>query len=270
MRYLFGDSSESSLETNYLEFLREVVDFGVLVLQAESGLSAEVERRNHHLHTVEEEARAVEQLGQRLQKVTGPLVVGNNPANRCAAAIAQLVTEVVTREATQARARIPAEIEGIDREIARWQRQCAVALRNLFGSSDVPNATPTVAVHWHGSAFEARLSQEVFGARATLILNIPDGGVFSKQLFVEQLAQDIGASEPVSSGGESAVEGHSKLRGHHVAAVIVDTAGVAVHLRLTHLETQPGRWTRTTRRSCLLSLARWRKRRRSSALMTSC
>ena len=45
MRYLFGDSTESELEFDYLAFVREVIDCAVVMAECEVTLGVTVEDR---------------------------------------------------------------------------------------------------------------------------------------------------------------------------------------------------------------------------------
>jgi len=40
VKYLYGDSTESELESNFLELLRDAIDFSVFVLQADERIKA--------------------------------------------------------------------------------------------------------------------------------------------------------------------------------------------------------------------------------------
>src|SRR5688500_8170848 len=101
MRYLFGDSSESPLDSNYLAFLRDAIEFGVLVLLADAGLTSVRERRAFRQRAAEQAVLQVEEFGRTALQLTEPLMGGEAPVNRCAAAIAQATTEAVKREAAR-------------------------------------------------------------------------------------------------------------------------------------------------------------------------
>src|SRR5256885_12370517 len=125
MRYLFGDSSESNLDVNYLAFLRDAVDFGVSVLQADAGLSGLRDKRVTRERAAEEASRSVEEFGRAATMLTDPLVKGDAPINRCAAAIAQATGEAVKREVGRVKATLTTELEQIDGETTRLRERCA-------------------------------------------------------------------------------------------------------------------------------------------------
>src|SRR5262252_7056425 len=90
LRYLFGDSTESELEFDYLAFLREVIDCAVVMAECEVTLGVTVEdRRARELETAAVIA-AVEELGKRATQVVSPPAgdPATTPVGRCAAAIA--------------------------------------------------------------------------------------------------------------------------------------------------------------------------------------
>src|SRR3954466_9771344 len=100
LRYLFGDSTESELEFDYLAFLREVIDCAVVMVECEVTLGVTVEdRRAREVETASAVA-AVEDLGKRATQLVGR-VAGDQPTTavgRCAASIAAAIHEAVERE----------------------------------------------------------------------------------------------------------------------------------------------------------------------------
>jgi hypothetical protein len=235
MRYLYGDSSESPLTTNYLAFLRDAVDFGVALLQVDAGLVGGRERRVARQRAAEQAIAAVEEFGRTALELTEPVATGDAPVNRCAAAIAQAATEAVKREATRVRGALSTELAQLDAEMHKLRERCAVALGALLATHDLPGAVETLTVQWNGTAYEARLSQRAAGVDATVALDIPSGSLFAHDLRVEKFADGTEVHAPETAGWlkkEVKMVPH-KLGRHHVHQLIVGPSGTVVRLRAT-------------------------------------
>lgn len=236
MRYLFGDSSDSPLDINYLSFLRDAIEFGVAVLQADAGLTSSREQRATRQLAAAESIEAIEELG-RLASVPTNAAAGDDPVlERTAAAIAQAIGEVVKRDAGRIRAGLTTELEQLDAEAQRLRERCRSALGTLLATNDLPGAVETLSVRWNGAMHEARLQQKVgFGVEAMVSLDIPPGSLFAQDLKVERFADSAEIHAPETAGWlkkEVKMVPH-KLGRHHVTHVIVAKSGVTMRLRAT-------------------------------------
>lgn len=236
VRYLYGDSTESALERNYLAFLRDAVDFAVAVLGCDAALAAGRERRQARERTASEQIHAVEELGGRLTAAVEPVVErsADAPVGRCAAAIAGAVAEAVRRESAQVRAALAADLQLIEAEAATLRGRCAEALEALLVQHDLPDAEETLSVRWTGSAYEARLRQRArFGVDAILELELAGSSLFAHDLRVDRVADGVELHAPEPAGWlrkEIKMVPH-RLGRHHVTEAIVDRDGVTVRLR---------------------------------------
>ncbi|HTJ46784.1 MAG TPA: hypothetical protein VL463_31995 [Kofleriaceae bacterium] len=237
MRYLFGDSSESDLDINYLAFLRDAVDFGVAILQADAGLAALRDKRGVREHEAGNASRSVEDFGRSASSLTEPLVKGDAPLNRCAASIAQATADAVKREVGRVKAQLQQELEQIDGETRALHDRSLQALAKLLAAHDLPGAVEQIAIRWAGSGFTARLTQRAkLGLEATLALDIPAGSMFAHELRVEKVGDGIEVHAPETAGWlkkEVKMVPH-RLGRHFVTEVIVTPAGVSARVRTTH------------------------------------
>jgi len=139
LRYLFGDSTESELEFDYLAFLREVIDCAVVMAECEVTLAVTVEdRRTRELETAAVVA-SVEELGRRAAQVVGPPAGEpvSTPVGRCATAIATAIRDAVDKESLQARAALAAECEEMDRQDQRQRGRARNVLEKQIGRAHV-------------------------------------------------------------------------------------------------------------------------------------
>lgn len=236
MRYLFGDSTESRLELNYLAFLRDAIDFGVAVLSADAGLSQARDRRAQRERAAEDAAREVEAFGRAALQVAEPLSHGEAPVNRAAAAVARAITDAVQRELGRVRSGQGGELEQIVAELQRLRERCVSALGALLTTHDLPGAEETVTVQWGGAGagYEARLIQHAeLGLEATLALEIPAGSLFAGELRVDRLAEGVEVHAPETAGWlkKEVKRVPHKLGRHHVTLASVAGGGVVMRLR---------------------------------------
>src|SRR6476659_4309186 len=100
MSYLYGDSTPSSFEINFVDFLRDCLDFGVQVALSTDGLRRVTDRG----HVLRREARSnidrLEKLGTGVELAVKSLSIeeGDTPTARCALAIIRSTTDLVRNE----------------------------------------------------------------------------------------------------------------------------------------------------------------------------
>jgi hypothetical protein len=238
MRYLFGDSTESALEFNYLAFLRDAVEACVAILQSDAGLAAGRERKAARERTASEAIHAVEAFGKAAHQVAEPVAHGSpdTPVGRAATAVQHATTDAVRRESAQARAALQADLDLIESEGQRLRSRCVAALGTLLQSHDLPDAEESILVRWTGSGYEARLKQKSkFGAEALIELDIPSSSLFAHDVRIDRISDGAEVHAPESAGWlkkEVKMVPH-KLGRHHITEVVVSTHGVTFKARAT-------------------------------------
>ncbi len=245
MRYLFGDSTESALELNYLALLRDSVEFAATVLAADVALDAGRERKALRERACAEQVKAVEEFARSVVKLVEPVATGSKdaPVGRCAAAIAQAATEQARREIAISRAGLASDAEQIEAEAQRLRGRCVEALRGLLLVQDLPDAREVVTVRWGGAAYEAQLTQQArFGVEVVLELEVPATSLFAHDLRLDKVVDGLDIHAPETAGWikkETKMVPH-RVGKHHVTEVIVDGDGVTARLRATVEAGAPG------------------------------
>ncbi len=240
MRFLFGDSTESSLEVNYLAFLRDAIDAGVGLLVADAGLATAQQAHDARTQATEETVRAIEELGRATLRRVEPLVDGEAPIHRCAAAIVLAVGEVIEREVGRARSGVAADLQLREDAMTPHRRQAAAALGALIAQHDLPDAEETITVAWEGAAYAARLRQRAgFGLVVSAALDVPSESLFAHDLRVDKIVDGLELHMPEAAGWVKKIIKviPHKMGRHHVAEVTSAKEGVAVRLRASH---EPG------------------------------
>jgi len=245
VRYLFGDSTESDLEFDYLAFLREVIDSAVVMVECEVTLGVTVEdRRTRELETASI-VTAVEDLGKRATQVVGPTAGDqpSTPVGRCAAAITAAIHGAVEREVAQARTALAAECDEMDRQDQRQRGRAKSVLEKLLRTHDLPGADKTLEVAWTASGVKATMRQRTgFGVEAVVSLEIPASSVLGIDLRVDKIAEGVELHAHETAGWlkkSDKVVPH-KLGRYQVAAVTVGSGATTVRLRAAPEPGAPG------------------------------
>jgi hypothetical protein len=238
LRYLFGDSSESDLEFDYLAFTREVIDCAVVMAECEVTLGVTVEDRRTRERETAATIAAVEELGKRASQLVGPVAKdqAGMPVGRCAAAIATAIREAVDRESMQVRAALAAECDEMDKQDQRQRERAKEVLEKLLRSHDLPGAEKLFEVAWTTGAVKATLHERTaFGAEALLALEIPASSMFGLDLRVDRIAENVEVYAHETGGWlkkSDKVVAH-KLGRYLVTNVLVSADATTVRLRVS-------------------------------------
>ena len=305
MSYLYGDSTPSKLEVNYIEFLRDAVEFCVQVLLADQRVAQGRTQTRTLEHATVAEVERLQKLGPLVAKAFEgtPLGAADSATARCAAAIARSANDLVRAEAItdagrpgcrdrQARR---AGGAGARRHASRRSRRCVV-------KHDLPDTAVDVHLAITGGvryAGRARVKTG-FGLDAVFDLEVPAGNLFERVVRVDRLVERLDIQAPEVGGWlhKEVKQRTQHLEKHHVAELSLGAAGATVKLRVARRRDRPGlrrhlreggatgapgarraagrdepssRSTsrRTTPRSCSPFTASWRRRRRGAEPRTA-
>lgn len=234
MGYLFGDSTQSGLDFNYLAFLREAVDCVVTLVECDVALSTVAERKRTREREMETELAAVAELGKRAAEVVNPVAKDQKDtgAGRCAAAIATAIREAVERESTAARAKLAGQRDELDKDGQSVNARANEALEKLLHTHDLPGAEKELDVEWTSAGPKASMRQLTsFGVEAVLALEIPPGSLFAPDLRVDHVASGIEVHAREAGGW---IKKSDKLVTHKLGRYRVTsiTVGATVRIQL--------------------------------------
>jgi len=238
LRYLFGDSTESNLEFDYLAFAREVIDCAVVMAECEVTLGVTVENRHSRELETATMITAVEELGKRVSQLVGPIASerASTPIGRCAAAIAASIREAVDRESTQVRSALAVECDEMDKQDQRQRERAKDVLERLLRTHDLPGADKEFEVSWTATGVRATMRQRTgLGIEAVMLLDIPASSIFGLDLRVDRIAENVEVHAHETAGWlkkSDKVVAH-KLGRYQVANVVVGGDATTVRLRAT-------------------------------------
>ena len=204
MSYLYGDSTPSALQLNYIELLRDSLDFCVQALLADqrmldgvAGIRAQEQAKTRDMGRLENLGSAV------ARAVAGALPGDADPTTaRCAAAVLHATDEIVRAQIAESRAALAAELAKADAAAAAERDGCAKALEALLRKHELPETTATQELVLVGGAryvCRARLLTP-FGLDTLTDLDVPSGHMFAEALRVERVLDRLEVQAPEVGG----------------------------------------------------------------------
>jgi hypothetical protein len=235
MSWLFGDSSASPLETNYIELLRLAIDFAVEVVQAEERMDAARERGHRLEADADVEVAKLEALGADVAKtLEASRGAAESAATRCAGAIERAAGDAVKSEIAQTKTTLAAEQAKLDAERAQERQRCVKALERLMLRYDLPDSETSVVISTAGQAYAAKLrSTTPFGLVTTLQLEIPQANLFAHDVRIDRLLEGLEVRVPETGGWlrkQSRIVPH-KLGKYRIAGLTSSKEEVKLELR---------------------------------------
>jgi hypothetical protein len=238
MSYLYGDSTPSKLEVNYIEFLRDAVGCCVQVLLADQRIAEGAARTRALDAATAAEIARLQKVGALVPKALEGTLVGD-PASataRCVAAIVRSAADIVRAAAAQESGNLQAAIDRRDAEAAVEREVFIRAIEGLLIKHDLPSMTSDTNVSLVGGArYACRLHvATAFGLDASLELGVPPGHLLERVVRVDRLTERLELEVPEMAGW---LHKEVKLRvqhleKHHLTAFSSGPAGSTLQLRL--------------------------------------
>jgi len=239
MSYLYGDSTPSTLEINFIDFLRDAVDFCVQVLAADERI-AEGKTRTSVLETANAaEIAKLDRIGALIPKAVEGAPVGDaeSATARCVAAIVRSAEELVRSAKSEVGAAFDAEVKKRDEAEARDRQVCLKALETLLVKHDLPEMEADLHVALvAGARYACRMTAATgFGLEAAIELEVPLNHLFEKVVRVDRVMERLEVQVPEMGGWL-----HKELRlraqhleKHHVADLLLKKGGDRLKLRVS-------------------------------------
>ena len=238
MSYLYGDSTPSHLEVNFIEFLRDAVECCVQVLLADQRIAeGAAHTRALEAATAAEIAR-LEKMGALVPKALEGASVGDSASAtaRCVAEIVRSAAGIVRSAAEAESANLEAAINRRDTEAAVERAVFSKALEALLIKHDLPEMTSQTNIALVGGGrYACRLHlSTAFGLDAAMELEVPAGHLLERVVRVDRLAERVEVQVPEMAGW---LHKEIKLRTqhlekHHISGFSIGRTGSTVNLRL--------------------------------------
>jgi len=204
MSYLYGDSTPSKLEINYIDFLRDAVEFCVQVMLADQRITQGKAQARTLDHATAAEFERLQKLGGVVSKAFEgtPLGPPDSATARCAAAILKSASDLVRQEAVAMRTALDVEVAKREGQATQEREGISKALEALLVKHKLPDTVMEVHLTVTGGtryAGRARMKTG-FGLDAVLDLDVPGGNLFDRVVRVDRLMERLDVLAPEVGG----------------------------------------------------------------------
>jgi hypothetical protein len=240
MTYLYGDSSPSPLTSNFLELLRDTLDFAVYVLQADD----HIEKLHERTHAAEEAAREESERLAAFGRVVAQAIEGapqgaaDSETSRCAGRLAAACADAVRSSTAAVAEALAAQKAQAQAEEGSQREGCFKALEVLLSRHVPPESTLATRLERHGVYVARRIATANFGVSWRINLVVPPDHLFASLQPMEILAPEVEIDAPDQTGW---IKKEVKMRPHRLGRMVLVEAvddGQAVGLRL---QFEPGK-----------------------------
>lgn len=204
MAYLYGDSTESPLEINYIEFLRDALDFAVEILVADHRIHALQTECDERRRSAEVELGQLRQLSDRVsQALDNPPGGPASSAFRCAVMVRQSSDDAIKRTIGQIKQGLNDQLAQVVAQINRERSGNLRALEILLRHRDLPDSTHHVEVVLapDGRGYSAQVRGKAdIGVEWLQSLDIPAGHLLAHLVRVERLSPNLEVRVPEKGG----------------------------------------------------------------------
>lgn len=235
LSFLYGDSTPSSLQTNFLAFLGDALDVCAQVLGFDDVVTRgreDVERLPRE--AAEEAARldglvAIAREALARAPVSGPA----SPTMRVAGATIEYLESTVAAEKASLWSALEQELAQIPTTEQAAREGCARAFEGLLLRHDLPGAEVSLDLR-RGNAerYAARMASHTdYGLRWTLELEVPPNHVLSRVVRLDKLARiEVDAPELTGWLRKEIKLRPQRLDRHYIAELAIDATSMALKL----------------------------------------
>ena len=237
MNYLYGDSTTSTLKSNFLEFLRDAIDFAVFVLQADTRMKEGRVRVRVLGEESDAESGRLERFITSVSRAVqdGEKGAPGSPTALCGDRLASLIVDAHRASIDGIRHDLSEAIARIEADEAAGRDACVKALGELLAPHDPPDASTVLRLGLLDSGrYDATLEGKAEPALAwTLEVGVPDGHAWSSPMRVERLLPHLEIRAPQLAGWISKEVKVRPLRieRYVVTRLVDDATTVRVELR---------------------------------------
>jgi hypothetical protein len=246
MTYLYGDSTPSPLEVNFVDFLRDCLDFSVQVALSTDGLLRQAERGDVLRQSARSDIDRLEKLGSAVVTAVKSVSTGdgNGPTARCALSIVRTTSDLVRSEVQSVNTAL--EIEEAKLELARAgeRENCVKALEVLLLRHDLPDTRSSLNLKARATApYAAQVRTATpLGLQATIELEVPSSHLFAHVIRVDRIVERLEIQAPEIGGW---LHKERKMRSQrleklHVVELDLGTKESSIQLRVAADGSGPG------------------------------
>lgn len=238
MNYLYGDSTPSRLTSNFLEFLRDAIDFAVLVLEADERIKAGKARIKKLNDDSKAEASRLDAFVKNVTKAIAETDKGppTSATAQCAGRIIAMAAEAQRATNTSLQAKLQADSEEVAAEESEARKRCYEALATLLAPHDPPDTA--VVTHLtllaNGTYSAMMTGRAAFGLDWDCNLAVPDGSPWRALVRVERFLAQLEIHAPQLTGwiSKEVKVKAQRLERYVVSELVDDKQTVQLKLRV--------------------------------------
>jgi hypothetical protein len=203
MSYLYGDSTPSPLEVNFVDFLGDCLDFCAHVLDSTENLRREAEKGEGLRRKARTEAQRLEALASSVaEAVKDVSSTHDSHAANCAIAIVRATSDLVRKEVEQVNALLDGELSKLDALAVSERMSCEKALETLLLRHDLPRTKKILSLKAQANGpYTARVRMSTpFGVAASLDLDVPASHMFGRVIRVDRIIERLEVEAPDVGG----------------------------------------------------------------------
>jgi len=204
MEFLYGDSTPSPLTSNFLEFLRDAIDFGVFALSLDDEIAAIHARTREATKAAEDEVERLDELGRAVAAAIdgAPKGAAESETSRCATQLAATSADAVAAATAAVREKLEIRRAELAADEAAQRDACFKALESLLLPHSPPESDLSVRIERGADRTysSSRHGQTRFGMQWRVDLGIPPGHPFAGEAPMEKLASHVEVHAPEQAG----------------------------------------------------------------------
>lgn len=205
MAYLYGDSSPSSIEVNYVEFLGEALDCAVELLLGDLAIARNKDGAREIGARTEETVAEIAKVSDVVHEALAPICgqPADTAASDCANAIDRQSARMVREHVAAVRAKGDEAVAGLARSNDRELDRCREAIERLVLEYPLPSASEELHLLWTGKdgGYTARIAGSTpYKVETAIAVSIPDGHAFASPVYIKDFARDLLVHVPKSAG----------------------------------------------------------------------
>lgn len=203
MNYLFGDSTPSQLQIDYIDFLRDALDFGAQVLGANERMRSGEARAAQARKAGDEEVARLEKLGAHVASSIDGADVGapQSATAQCAEALLRSSADLVRAAIDRVKAQVTGDEAQIETEARRERERCVEALATLLLRHDLPETAKELRLEHRAGGYAARLYlRALVDLQVVLELEIAPAHALAHVVRVDKLIERLEVHAPEAGG----------------------------------------------------------------------
>ncbi len=232
--FLYGDSTPSSLQTNFLAFLGDAMDAFSKILVFDDVITRGREDVERLPREAADETQRIEALVEPTRAALAgvPTLGPESPAGRVAVGTLQHLEGAVATEVAALRANLESALAAIPGKEKAAREGCARAFDELLLRHDLPGAEVALVLRRTGERYSAMLEEETdYGLKFTIELDVPAKHAFATAVRLEKIAKlEVEAPELTGWIRKEIKLRPQRLDRHWISALVLRSTGMTLSL----------------------------------------